>query len=701
MDYFHARRFLDTLNDWEKGPPPPGPIEHYLPRMRALLDCLGAPQQRYRSIIVGGTNGKGTTASLLASLLHQAGRRVGLYTSPHLHTQRERIQVDGRLFDRDRWAGAISHLYDHSRGFEQAGLGDFTRYEALTGLAAWIFAEEKVDIVVWEVGLGGRYDAANAWDSDLALLTSISLDHTDVLGNDLIEIAADKIDIARPQHPLFTTQAQEPEVLDFISTTCQQRGIDLHLAAPTQDTTPGHHSSTYTANAGLALAAAAHLLAADYDADQAQTLAAAHTWPGRFEQAGDTPFTLLDGAHNPAAAQILAADLGHIAPRWVFVVGASLGHDAAGVLEALAPLAAALVLTQADHAKSLDPENLATLVPPGPQVEIRPTVHAALETARQMAGVDGHLCVTGSLYVVAAARECLGLVTEGEGISEDVALESLVCVEAACRRLGLSCQPPSQSGTLLRIDAAGKPLYFWRNKHPFNDYVGARLAEDKAFQHELFSQAGLPLPTTMQLFNPMADDRFNRYKTHTSITAMVDDIESRFAYPLVIKKYRSSVSQGVFVEHNKEGLAHRLQVLFENSAFNDNIVLIQAWVDGPEYRVVASGDELLLAYTKEGGAIEGDSGKHRLNPLHHPGGRADKIADPALLRRLTDITARLSQVISLGFYAIDLLDGPDGLCILEINPNPFCYFYNRSNGREDFTTLYATLLRRHLEQPRK
>ena len=697
MDYFRARRFLDTLPDWEKGPPPPGPVEHYLPRMRALLARMGAPQGGFRSVIVGGTNGKGTTASLLAALLHRLPReplRVGLYTSPHLHTQRERIQVNGRPFGRDRWAAAVERLFDASRSFEREGLGPFTRYEALTALAARIFAEEKVDIAVWEVGLGGRYDATNAWDSELALLTPVSLDHTDVLGDDILEIAADKLDIARPGHALLTTRTQAPEVLDLARRTCERRDIELVAVPPLADA--GHAGlkpGTYPVNAGLALAAAERLLPGEYDGGRAAGLAADHAWPGRFEKAADRPFTLLDGAHNPAAARALAADLKRLAPRWTLVLGASAGHDSEGLLQALAPLASTLVLTRADHAKALDPADLAPLVPDGPRVLVRPTVHAALETARSAAGDDGHLCVTGSLYAVAAARECLGLAEDGEGISEDVALESLACLELACRRLDLPCPSPSANGTLRRVDTARGPLYFWRNKHPFNDYVGARLAEDKAFQHELFSQAGLPLPQTMQVFNPLADERFNRYKTHASFAEMVDDIENRLAYPLVVKKYRSSVSQGVFVEEGRETLLRRLRVLCENSAFSDNILLVQSWVDGPEYRAVASGGELLLAYHKQGDA---DRREH-LNPLHHPGGRAEKITDPALLDRLRGLTRRVADVVPLGFYAIDLLDGPDGLCILEINPNPFCYFYNRSNGRADFVAIYEKLLRRHLD----
>jgi dihydrofolate synthase/folylpolyglutamate synthase len=161
MDYFRSKRFLDTLEDWEAGTVPKGSPSEYLPRMRALLRRLDDPHGSFTSVIVGGTNGKGTVASLLASLLRAAGKRVGLYTSPHLHTVRERVRIDGEILEKDVWAEAVTALYDRTRRFETEGLGPFTRFEALTGLSASLFASAEVDYGVFEVGLGGRYDATN------------------------------------------------------------------------------------------------------------------------------------------------------------------------------------------------------------------------------------------------------------------------------------------------------------------------------------------------------------------------------------------------------------------------------------------------------------------------------------------------------------------------------------------------------------
>jgi glutathione synthase/RimK-type ligase-like ATP-grasp enzyme len=270
-----------------------------------------------------------------------------------------------------------------------------------------------------------------------------------------------------------------------------------------------------------------------------------------------------------------------------------------------------------------------------------------------------------------------------------MALENLECLAEAGRRQGLSCEWISQDGTRLKITGGRRPYRFWRNKHPFNDYVEARLAEDKAYQYEDFVAAGLPTPITRKLFNPLADARFDRYKTHVTVAAMVADVAAEYDFPLVVKKYRSSLAQGVFLERNVAALERRLEAIFTNSAFLDNIVLVQQYVPGPEYRVVASRDELLLAYGKESEAVEVDGD---LNPLHQAAGRAVRVEDEGLLGELRALTARVAEVYQLGFYAIDLICGPDGLSILELNPNPMCYVYNRDNGRRDFIRIYERLL---------
>ncbi|MCY3789116.1 MAG: Mur ligase family protein [Gemmatimonadetes bacterium] len=698
MDYFRAKRYLDALPDWEVGRPALGPIEDYLPRMRALLTRLGNPQTRFRSIIVGGTNGKGTVASLLAAILKAHGHKAGLYTSPHLHTQRERIRIDGEILSKEQWADAVSHLDDCTHDFGREALGSFSKFEALTGLAAHLFAQQGVKFGVFEVGLGGRYDATNAWDSELAVLTAVGLDHVDLLGNTLEEIAADKLHISRSGRTLVTTVAQTPEVMDLIRQTCVKQEVKLQIAGT--EWPLGHltgRPATYAENARLALEAAQGLVQC-LDDEIAHQAVVAHHWPGRFEVAHEKPLVLLDGAHNPAAAEALAGELQRLSGErpvantgnaWVLVVGAGTGHDASGILHALAPAAQRVLLTSSDHPRALAPSVLADLAPDGLAIEQVPASSQALKHALALAGPKGRVCVAGSLHLVARAREFFNLPGERDGITEDMALENLECVAEAGQQLGLICEWISDDGTRLKLSGGQRPLRFWRNKHPFNDYVEARLAEDKAYQYEDFAAAGLPVPDTLKLFNPLADARFDRYKTHATVAEIVEEVVARFEFPLLVKKCHSSLAQGVFLEHNATDLGQRLAALFANSGFLDNIALVQQYVAGPEYRVVASRDELLLAYRKESEAVGADGD---LNPLHQATGRAVRVEDAALLAQMQQLTAQVAGVYSLGFYAIDLIHGADGFSIIEINPNPMCYAYNRDNGRRDFIRLYERLL---------
>ncbi len=694
MDYFRAKRYLDALPDWEVGRPALGPIEDYLPRMRALLTRLGDPQTRFRSIIVGGTNGKGTVASLLTTILKAHGHKAGLYTSPHLHTQRERIRIDGEILSKEQWAAAVSHLDDCTRDFGREALGSFSKFEALTGLAAHLFAQQGVEFGVFEVGLGGRYDATNAWDSELAVLTAIGLDHVDLLGNTLEEIAADKLHIARPNHTLVTTAAQPSEVMDLIRQTCATQEVELQVAGTEWHL--GHltgRPATYAENAWLALETAQRLVQGIED-EIAHQVVTTHHWPGRFEVAQEKPLVLLDGAHNPAAAEALAGELQRLSgerpvANWVLVVGAGTGHDASGILRALAPMAQRVLLTSSDHPRALSPAVLADLAPDGLAIEQVPASSQALKRALALAGPKGRVCVAGSLHLVARAREFFNLPGERDGITEDMALENLECVAEAARRQGLICEWISDDGTRLKLSGGRRPLRFWRNKHPFNDYVEARLAEDKAYQYEDFAAAGLPVPDTLKLFNPLADARFDRYKTHATVAQIVEEVVARFEFPLLVKKCHSSLAQGVFLERSATDLGQRLEALFANSGFLDNIALVQQYVAGPEYRIVASRDELLLAYRKESEAVGADGD---LNPLHQATGRAVRVEDATLLAQMQQLTEQVADVFSLGFYAIDLIHGADGLSIIEINPNPMCYVYNRDNGRRDFIRLYERLL---------
>ncbi len=690
MNYFWSNRFLDTLPDWETGDPPEGPLENYLPRVRALLNRLDNPQARFDTVVVGGTNGKGTVSYLLAELLRTAGFRVGLYTSPHLHTVRERVRIDGEVITREEWAEGVARFYEKSRDFAREGLGAFSKFEALTVLAAHQFARAHVDWAIFEVGLGGRFDATNAWDSKVAVLTAIHLDHTAVLGDTLPEIAADKVHIARSGSPLFTGSQQAPEVLALIKKECARRGAALHIV----DTEIGGMADrpvTFRENAALSVAVARHILDGQRMAlpeEQVREVLVNCAMPGRFEVIRRTPPLILDGAHNPDAVRALMGDLQHLSDQWVFVVGVNEGHDARGILRALAPLSAEVILTRSGHPKAMCVATLKSHVPKGLCVRCETGGLDFLTHARARP-----TCVVGSLHLVALARDVLDLPREQDSFSEDVILESLRCLEIACRDLGVGYDPVSADGNVVRVAKVGRSLYFLRNKHPFNDYVSGKLAEDKGYQYELFARANIAIPKTMTVFNPLADRRFDRYKTHASVADIVADVVQRMAFPVVLKRNRGSMAQGVYLETDADGLHSRLQALCVNSSRFDNVLLIQVYVEGPEYRIVGSRDQVLLAYQKHSDA---DAEKADLNPLHRAGGMAVPVVDDGLWGNFRDLTRALNRVLDLGFYAIDLIAGCDGFSVLEVNPNPICHFYNAHNGRGDFVQIYQYLLRKYL-----
>ena len=707
MDYFQSKRFLDTLDDWESGGKVSGRPDVYVPRTRALLCRLGSPQANLASIVIGGTNGKGTVCSLLAALLRASGERVGLYTSPHLHTIRERIQVDGKVVSKDQWAKGVGRLYERSRAFEQEGLGPFSKFEALTALAADLFASNGVTYGVFEVGLGGRFDATNAVDADLAVLTAIAIDHAELLGHTLEEIASEKFQICRQGRPLFTTGAQPHEAMDRIRQMSADSNVPLHVAGPkgvngpdesTFRSLPGGRDfadrpATFRQNAQLALAVAQHLLGGSFRERIAVDTVQSHTWPGRFEVARTKPYILVDGAHNPAAARRLAEALETRSRKWRFVVGVNTGHDAAGILRAIEPLAEEIVLTRTGHPRAIPAETLREHLSRATRSRCEPDGVRALKKACEGLSEGDFLCVLGSLSLVAQAREFFDLPHERDGFFEEVHLECLTCIDRASRNLGIDCFPVSEDGNILQLTFADRKTYFLRNKHPFNDYVAARLAEDKAYQIELFKNAGLPTPRTMKVFNPLADGRFDRYKRHPSFEAIMNDVERRFSYPIVIKRNRGSLAQGVYLESCRDDLEMRLRHLCESSAYFDNVLLFQAFIPGREVRVVATGDELLMAYEKVG---RGSDNASDLNPLHHSDGKAIQILEPERLASLRDITRAVSRVIELGYYAIDLILSEAGPHILEVNPNPICYFYNQHNGRADFVEIYERLIRKYL-----
>lgn len=397
-----------------------------LERMRALAASLGDPQAGYRSVLVGGTNGKGTTATVLAAALRQAGHRVGVTTSPHLQRVEERVVVDGLDVGEAALAGALQRIRPHADGLEA------TFFEVVTAAALLLFADAGVDVAVLEVGLGGRFDATNVVTPVLSLVTGVALDHMAVLGGTLREIAGEKAGILRPDVPAWTgaegeglhwlkaaadalhaplrTLSEEVavEVTDLgwagLDLTLGRQGGRLRVRSPLV----GTHQAR---NVALALVGAAELGADD---DALARAAAATRWPGRLERlAVDGGWLVLDGAHNPEAAAALARALVALEGRVpVLVLGVSADKDVAGIAGALVPLAERVIVTRAAASpRALPPGRLAEAVPGAVVAE---DLAEALARGREWAGEGGTVVVAGSLFLVGEAR-ALALAEPAEG----------------------------------------------------------------------------------------------------------------------------------------------------------------------------------------------------------------------------------------------------------------------------------------------
>jgi dihydrofolate synthase/folylpolyglutamate synthase len=386
-----------------------------LERIEGLLDALGRPEQRYRLVQVGGTNGKGSVSAMLAAILRSAGHRVGLYTSPHLVSFRERIRVDGEPIPEDGVVDGVEALGTLVARF------DATTFEATTALALDHFAREAVDVAVLEVGLGGRLDATTVGTPEVAVIARIDLDHQAVLGSTLGAITAEKAAIIRGG--VAVCAAQDPEAERVIvaraaavgvplllegrdlSVSVARRGPDgqqLDCAGPgwslagLELAMPG---SFQPSNALLAVTAARALGAGD--AAIRAGLARAW-WPGRFQVLRRARgFLVLDGAHNPAGARALAVSLRDVfgPTRVTFVLGVLADKDAAGIVAALAPLADRFVLVAPASSRAAAPEALRPLVPAAARVEIAKSPVEALEVAGR-AATTPVVCVAGSLFLI-------------------------------------------------------------------------------------------------------------------------------------------------------------------------------------------------------------------------------------------------------------------------------------------------------------
>lgn len=416
-----------------------------LDNITALLKDLGSPHLGLRAVHIAGSNGKGSTAAFLTFMLRAAGYRVGLYTSPHLVDFSERIQVDGKPVPTARVVSLTRQIRERVQAMAQAGelwpadrsrlpahfdpqKATITFFEFTTALAFLYFREMKIDIAVVETGLGGRLDATNVLDPLLGLITSISLEHQQYLGNTIRKIAAEKAGIIKPRRPLLTSarhpsalalfrrkcralQApfyawkkdfralrKAPRVIDYQGRLHRWPGLNLGLAG-------GHQ----VVNASLAIAAVETLMENGWAIHEAQIREglAQTKWPGRLELLAGDPPILLDGAHNPEAAKVLKKALLQDFPRrrLIMVLGIMADKDMGKMMAELVPLADRLILTRPrlDRAASLEVLR-AHAAPLGKPFSEVADVGQAVEAALAEAGEGDLILVTGSLFNVGEAR---------------------------------------------------------------------------------------------------------------------------------------------------------------------------------------------------------------------------------------------------------------------------------------------------------
>ena len=404
-----------------------------LETMRLLLNRVGNPQASFQVLHIGGTNGKGSTASMAAAVLHCSGRRVGLYTSPHLVDFRERIRVNGQMISEDR----VEALLARSRAVLADDLHP-TFSEMTTALALLHFAESAVDVAVLEVGLGGRFDATNVIDQPLATaITTIGMDHQEYLGTTEEAIAFEKGGIIKPGVPVVIGRmgSEAEQVLSHIarerSAPLWRLGQEFYLEEDTagrlvyrgrtqviEGVTCGlvgrHQWDNAACTLALLEAAGQHGITIDEGAvlEGLRTV----SWEGRLETIDEAPHVVLDGAHNPAAADVLARYLTdytnqHPASRIILVWGMMRDKDHRGFITPLLPVISEIIVTQAALARSATVHELRAALDewPGPVLEAMLPMDA-VTLARSRAGSQDLICIAGSLMLLgdikAAMRGC-------------------------------------------------------------------------------------------------------------------------------------------------------------------------------------------------------------------------------------------------------------------------------------------------------
>jgi dihydrofolate synthase / folylpolyglutamate synthase len=399
-----------------------------LDRMRRLMTALESPHERFRSVHVVGTNGKSSTARMTAALLQAHGLRTGAYLSPHLTSFAERIEVDGAAVSPERFAAAVERAAHAAALVDRTLAADdrVTHFEALTAAAYWELARTGVEAAVVEAGLGARYDATSVIDSAVQVVTNVGLEHTKWLGPTERHIAEEKLAAVRPGGTLVTGPLGADAAAVAARVTADQgaRWVQAGRDFRTTEERPGERpfavetpGGTYDGielralgrfqrhNFAAAVTAAEAFMGGSLDPDAVRRTARELVLPGRLEVVAHEPLVVLDGAHNPSGARALAESLPNVVGerRVVAVTSILDDKDAAGILSALVPLCGDAVFTRSSRAGALPPAVLESLWGQlgGTGGEVVADPSGAVEAARERAGRQGAVLVTGSIYLLA------------------------------------------------------------------------------------------------------------------------------------------------------------------------------------------------------------------------------------------------------------------------------------------------------------
>jgi dihydrofolate synthase / folylpolyglutamate synthase len=378
-----------------------------LDRMHKLMTALGMPQRRFASIHVVGTNGKSSTARFCAAILERHGLSTGSYTSPHLRSFRERIEVGEIPVSEADFAAAVARAAHAAELVNRTASPEdpVTQFEALTAAAYHELARRGVEVAVIEAGLGGRFDATNVIPSKVQVLTGVGLEHTRWLGPTIADIAEEKLAVVR-DHGVLVTGDLGSDASAVAEKAAQERHARL-VQAPLDVGVPLRSPGAFQRrNFALAAGAAEAFLGQSLDPEALSGAAAETGIPGRLDVVDERPLTIYDGAHNPAGAKALAEALPEVADDrrpLIGVLSVLEDKDAASMLEELLPHLDKIVFTRCANPRALSPatlESIAAKLGSRPS-EIVSAPRAAVERARVLAGPDGAVLATGSIYLVA------------------------------------------------------------------------------------------------------------------------------------------------------------------------------------------------------------------------------------------------------------------------------------------------------------